>query len=134
MPVNGSPLLHIWGTGGSRLGWGAVRRVPEGPTASLSGNLDLWKKFIGELGTQEKRSHNIKLRKIQQDVCQNTLHQVFGSQSVDNAFFGLDFGSNTEGIFSATLLSYPYSWRKLRLAFQDPVRRRPNLKSVRRSV
>ena len=31
------------------------------------------------------------------------MHQVFGSHSVDNAFFGLDFGSNKEGIFRGAL-------------------------------
>jgi hypothetical protein len=32
-----------------------------------------------------------------------TLHRVFGSHAVDNAFFGFDFGCNLEGIFRATL-------------------------------
>jgi hypothetical protein len=69
----------------------------------LSDNLDLWNPFVGTIQSRAKKALCICCRKWRQKLCVQMLHRVFGSHLVDNAFFGLDFGSNKEGIFRATL-------------------------------
>lgn len=69
----------------------------------LSDNLDQWKAFIDTFTTKKEKDANVRYRKVRQKLCVAMLHKVFGSHPVDNAFFGLDFGSNREGIFRATL-------------------------------
>ena len=67
----------------------------------LSDNLDHWVEFLKTLATKAEQKRYLRCRKIRQKLCDGILHQVFGSHSVDNAFFEIDFGSNEEGIFRA---------------------------------
>jgi hypothetical protein len=69
----------------------------------LSDNLDHWNQFMGTIQSRAKKAVYIRCRKLRQKLCVQILHRVIGSHPVDNAFFGLDFGSNKEGIFRATL-------------------------------
>jgi hypothetical protein len=59
--------------------------------------------FLKTLPTKTARKKFIHLRRIRQKLCDRILHQVYGSHAVDDAFFGLDFGKNKNGIFQATL-------------------------------
>jgi hypothetical protein len=73
------------------------------PTITLSSNFDLWKNYLASIRTKAHRDLYKRARKMRQKLCEHSLRQVFGSHSVDNAFFGMDFGSNSEGIFKGTL-------------------------------
>jgi hypothetical protein len=70
---------------------------------TLSEQFEHWVKFLRTLPTKTARRKYIRLRKIRQKLCHRILHQVYGSHAVDNTFFGLNFGSNENGIFRATL-------------------------------
>jgi hypothetical protein len=91
-----------------------VRRVPntvdEDTTTYLrfasipiSDQFEHWVEFLNGLGTKTERRKYIRSRNIRQKICDIILHKVFGSHVVDNAYFGLDFGTNRNGIFRASL-------------------------------
>jgi hypothetical protein len=68
----------------------------------ISEHFEHWVEFLKTLPTKTARKKFIHLRRIRQKLCNHILHQVYGSHAVDNAFFGLDFGRNKNGIFRAT--------------------------------
>ena len=72
-------------------------------TIPLSSNYDLWVQLVGNLTTQANQKVHVRYRKLRQKVCKLILHRVFGGHAVDNPFFGIDFGSNRDGIFRSTV-------------------------------
>jgi hypothetical protein len=69
----------------------------------ISDQFEHWVEFLKSLPTKTSRRKHICIRRIRQKLCDRILHQVYGSHAVDNAFFGLNFGNNENGIFRATL-------------------------------
>ena len=91
-----------------------VRRVPNTSVEDTDGYLrfastpisdrfEHWVEFLKGLRTKTERKKYIRLRNIQQKICDLVLHKVYGSHIADNAYFGLDFGTNVNGIFRAAL-------------------------------
>jgi hypothetical protein len=72
-------------------------------TIPISEQFDHWVTFINTLPTKTTRRKYIRLRNMRQKICDLILHKVYGSHVVDNAYFGLDCGSNINGIFQASL-------------------------------
>ena len=70
---------------------------------TISDQFEHWVEFLKSLPTKTSRKKYIRIRKMRQKFCERILHHVYGSHAVDNAFFGLNFGSNENGIFRATL-------------------------------
>ena len=50
--------------------------------------------FLKGLQTKTERRKYIRLQNIRQKICDLVLHKVHGSHVVDNAYFGLNFGTN----------------------------------------
>ena len=69
----------------------------------ISEQFEHWVEFLKTLPTKNIKQKYIRIRKLRQKLCDRILHQVYGSHVVDNAFFGLNFGRNQNGIFRATL-------------------------------
>ena len=69
----------------------------------ISDQFEDWVQFLKGLQTKTERRKYIRMRNIRQEICNLVLHMVYGSHVVDNAYFGLDFGTNVNGIFRASL-------------------------------
>jgi hypothetical protein len=82
---------------------GAARNTLAHAAIPLSDNFDPWVHFMETVRTKLERGTHVRYRKLREKLCEMMLHRVFGSHAADNAFFGLDFGCNREGIFRATL-------------------------------
>jgi hypothetical protein len=83
---------------------GAARSTLPYASIPLSNNFDHWVLLLETIKTKAAKKRYVRYRRLRQKLCVQILHRVFGSHPVDNAFFGLDMGSNREGIFRATLV------------------------------
>ena len=72
-------------------------------TIPISEQFEHWVAFLNNIPTKTTRRKYIRLRNMRQKICDLILHKVYGSHVVDNAYFGLDCGSNQNGIFRASL-------------------------------
>ena len=61
----------------------------------LSSNLQPWLNHLAGLTTAAKRKDCISLRKLREDIADSLLQNVYGSHCLDNAFVGMDFGSDS---------------------------------------
>ena len=62
-----------------------------------SNNLDQWWAFLNKKTQKTERDFLIGLREKREKIADEILWKVLGSHSVDNAFNGMDFGSNGHG-------------------------------------